>query len=52
MSSAGYYERHVFFCLNDRTNGAGCCAQQGAQAAFDHCRQRVREEGIGGTQES
>ena len=48
MSSAGYYERHVFFCLNDRADGAGCCARQGAQAAFDHCRQRVREDGLGG----
>ena len=32
-----YYQHHIFFCLNERRNGEACCAQQDAQAAFDHC---------------
>ena len=46
MSS--YYERHIFFCLNKRDNGQACCADQGAQAAFDHCKARVKSEGLAG----
>lgn len=43
-----YYKHHVFFCLNERSNGEACCAHQGAQAAFDHCKSRVKAEGLAG----
>ncbi len=43
-----YYKHHVFFCLNQRSNGEACCAQHDAQAGFDHCKQRVRAEGLAG----
>lgn len=43
-----YYERHIFFCLNQRDNGENACAQHGAQAAFDHCKSRVKGEGLAG----
>jgi (2Fe-2S) ferredoxin len=43
-----YYQHHVFFCLNERRNGEACCAQQGAQAAFDHCKGRIKTEGLAG----
>jgi (2Fe-2S) ferredoxin len=46
MSS--YYERHIFFCLNERSNGQECCALQGAQAGFDHCKARVKQLGLTG----
>jgi (2Fe-2S) ferredoxin len=46
MSS--YYERHVFFCLNQRDNGEACCAQHDPQAALDHCKSRVKREGLAG----
>ncbi|MEY4753487.1 MAG: hypothetical protein RJA44_1162 [Pseudomonadota bacterium] len=46
MSS--YYERHIFFCLNQRSNGESCCAEQGAQAGFEHCKARVKAEGLAG----
>ena len=36
-----YYRHHVFFCLNQRSNGEACCAQHEAQAAFDHCKKRI-----------
>ncbi len=43
-----YYKHHLFFCLNERTNGEACCASQGAQAAFDHCKTRVKAEDLAG----
>jgi (2Fe-2S) ferredoxin len=48
MSPVPYYERHIFFCLNDRTNGEKSCAHDGAQAAFDHCKSRVKKAGLSG----
>lgn len=47
-ASASYYGRHIFFCLNQRTNGEPCCAQHHAQEAFDHCKARVKEQGLNG----
>ena len=43
-----YYRHHIFFCLNQRSNGEACCAEQGAQAGFDHCKAKVKTEGLGG----
>lgn len=43
-----YYERHIFFCLNERKNGEDCCAKHQAQEAFEHCKRRVKDEGLAG----
>lgn len=43
-----YFKRHIFFCLNERSNGQACCAHQGAQAAFEHCKSRVKTLGLAG----
>jgi (2Fe-2S) ferredoxin len=43
-----YYQRHIFFCLNERKNGQACCAQHNAQENFDYCKQRVKEAGLTG----
>ncbi len=43
-----YYERHIFFCLNERKNGEACCAQHDAQQAYDHCKSRVKALGLAG----
>jgi (2Fe-2S) ferredoxin len=43
-----YYERHIFFCLNQREGGEACCMEQGAQAGFDRCKARVKAAGLGG----
>jgi (2Fe-2S) ferredoxin len=43
-----YYARHIFFCLNQRDNGEAACAQHAAQAAFDHCKRRVKATGLAG----
>jgi (2Fe-2S) ferredoxin len=47
-SAPSYYQRHIFFCLNERKNGESCCAQFQAQAAFDRCKQQVKEAGLSG----
>ena len=46
MSS--YFQRHIFFCLNQRDNGESCCADHDAQAAFDHCKKQVKAAGLAG----
>lgn len=43
-----YFKHHVFFCLNQRDNGEACCAAQGAQAGFDHCKAAVKAAGLAG----
>ena len=51
MSSApspSYYQRHIFFCLNQRENGEASCGDHDAQAAFDHCKARVKQAGLSG----
>ena len=43
-----YYERHIFFCLNERKNGEECCTQQQAQEGFDRCKSQVKAAGLAG----
>jgi (2Fe-2S) ferredoxin len=43
-----YYEHHIFFCVNEREPGESSCAPHGAQAAYEHCKQRVKAAGIAG----
>jgi (2Fe-2S) ferredoxin len=46
MSS--YYQHHIFFCTNQREKGDACCAQHDPQQAIDHCKARVKREGLAG----
>ena len=43
-----YFARHIFFCLNQRAPGEASCANHEAQAAFDHCKSRVKAAGLAG----
>ncbi|MDO8279714.1 MAG: (2Fe-2S) ferredoxin domain-containing protein [Burkholderiaceae bacterium] len=43
-----YFERHIFFCLNQRDNGDACCADHNAQAAFDRCKAQVKAANLSG----
>ena len=47
-TGSSYYERHIFFCLNEREAGQECCARHHAQEAFDHCKSRVKAAGLTG----
>lgn len=42
-----YYKHHVFICLNQR-DGQAACADHDAQGAFEHCKSRVKAEGLAG----
>ena len=46
--AASYFQRHIFFCLNERANGEACCAQHHAQEAFDRCKSQVKAAGLSG----
>ncbi len=41
-----YYERHIFFCLNQRSGGEDCCAQHAAEDGFNRCKSQVRAAGL------
>jgi (2Fe-2S) ferredoxin len=43
-----YYERHIFFCVNERKNGEDSCSQHHASEGFDHCKKLVKQAGLMG----
>jgi len=45
-----YYERHVFFCCNERdpTDPRGCCNAKGSSAMREYAKQRVKELKLAG----
>ena len=47
-TTVSYFQRHIFFCLNQRDNGEACCAQLDAAAAFDRCKSLVKAAGLAG----
>lgn len=47
-SSRSYFERHIFFCINERKNGEACCAQHSALSAFEYCKSAVKTAGLAG----
>ncbi|NWG88152.1 MAG: (2Fe-2S) ferredoxin domain-containing protein [Hydrogenophilaceae bacterium] len=46
MSS--HFKYHVFFCTNQREDGAACCADHDAQAMRDYAKARIKELGLSG----
>lgn len=47
-SAPSYYQRHIFFCLNQRAAGEACCANHQAEAAFERCKSLVKAAGLAG----
>ncbi|GAB1234462.1 (2Fe-2S) ferredoxin domain-containing protein [Ferrigenium sp. UT5] len=43
-----YYDKHVFFCTNQRATGEDCCNNRGAQKARDYVKDRVKALGLSG----
>ena len=41
-----FYDKHVFFCTNQREDGSACCNNRGAQKARDYVKNKVKELGI------
>lgn len=48
MSDNLYYQKHVFFCMNERDDGRPCCAERGAQAAQEHAKRRIKQLDLNG----
>jgi (2Fe-2S) ferredoxin len=48
MDEQPYFERHVFFCMNQREDGRPCCAERGAAIAQKHAKRRIKELGLNG----
>jgi len=44
----GFYQRHVFFCCNQRAPGETCCNNHGSQSLRDYCKDRVKALGLNG----
>ena len=41
-----FFDKHVFFCTNQRGDGGDCCNNHGAQKARDYVKNKVKELGI------
>ena len=48
VQTDSYYERHIFFCLNQRGGGDASCANHRAQEAFERCKSQVKAAGLAG----
>lgn len=44
----GFYERHAFFCTNQRSDGRACCQDHAAAELRRYARDRLREAGVAG----
>lgn len=42
------FKHHLFFCLNERSNGDNCCAQHNAFELFTYAKNRIKELGLSG----
>jgi len=45
---ASHFQYHVFFCTNQREDGAACCGNHNAQAMRDYAKARVKALGLSG----
>jgi len=45
-----FYDKHVFFCTNQREDGGDCCGKRGAQKARDYVKRKIAELGISNRQ--
>ena len=43
-----YYQKHVFFCVNQREAGAACCNNLGAQDVRDYAKSRIKSLKLSG----
>ncbi|OGS91459.1 MAG: 2Fe-2S ferredoxin [Gallionellales bacterium GWA2_60_18] len=45
-----FFDKHVFFCTNQRTDGGDCCGGRNAQQARDYMKNKVKELGLSSQQ--
>lgn len=44
-----HFDRHIFFCLNQRDGGRPCCADQNAAAMQEYAKKKVKAMGLART---
>ena len=44
-----YYKYHIFFCVNQRTDGRPCCQDRNAASMRDYMKKRVKQENLAGS---
>ena len=42
LFSMSHFRHHVFFCLNERSDGRACCATHGAVALQAYAKERIQ----------
>jgi (2Fe-2S) ferredoxin len=45
---ASHYKYHVFFCVNEREDGAQCCGAAGGQKMRDYLKRKVKMADLNG----
>ena len=43
-----YYQKHIFFCVNQREEGRQCCANKNASALCEYAKKRIKMLGLSG----
>ena len=43
-----YYQRHIFFCLNQRDDGRACCADRDSAKMQEHAKKRCKQLDLNG----
>lgn len=43
-----YYERHIFFCINERDDGRASCNDCNASALQEHAKRRIKSLNLSG----
>lgn len=43
-----FYKYHIFFCLNQRPDGAQCCMDFSAEPMFDYMKKKIKSLNISG----
>lgn len=43
-----FYQKHIFFCTNQKANGRKCCATDQADDCFDYAKQQLRARDLSG----
>ncbi len=44
----GFYERHLFFCINQKANGRKCCQDANAEDMCAYAKDRLKDMGLHG----
>lgn len=43
-----FYEKHLFFCVNQKEEGKKCCKNAGSLEMFHYAKQKIAELGLSG----